>query len=167
MFPKIDSLEIYSDYLFDRKQTESESGHLFTQASVQVVSNEVKNEVTIGSMKLGSDEIESESRVKIDERDIPAGEIIPTIEAVDWSNKNVDIRPRLVDSSNGEVRLLDSGAQISATKKRPEDKADNSINLIAVNGSKIQSYGYRDIEVKINQTWLLYQPLGITSQKLS
>ena len=141
MFPKIDSLEIHSDYLFDRKQ--AESGHLFTQASVQVESIEAKNEVTIGSMKL-------ESSNKND-REIAVGEIIPSIEAVDWSNKNVDIRPRLVDSSSGEVRLLDSGAQISATKRKPEDKVDNSINLIAVNGSRIQTYGYRDLEFKINR----------------
>ena len=80
-------------------------------------------------------------------------EVVPTIEAVKmWNeNRNVDLRPRLIDSSTGEARLLDSGAMISATKKRPEDKLDTSVNLIAVNGSKINSYGVRELKVKINR----------------
>ena len=83
----------------------------------------------------------------------PVGEIIPSIEAVDWNKKghNVDIRPRLVDSSSGEARLLDSGAQLSAARKGPNDTLDESVKLVAVNGSKIPTYGTRDLVVKINR----------------
>ena len=87
------------------------------------------------------------------ESNLQIGEIIPSIEAVDWVNghRNVDIRPRLVDSSSGEARLLDSGAQLSATQRRPEDKLDNSVNLVAVNGSRIPTYGIRKLVVKIGR----------------
>ena len=87
------------------------------------------------------------------ESDLPAGTIIPAVNAVDWlkGNRNCDIRPRLVDKSSGEARLLDSGSQISITAKKPEDKIDNSFRLVAVNGSKIDTYGIRNIEVKINR----------------
>ena len=65
--------------------------------------------------------------------------------------RTIDLRPRLVDLSTGECRLLDSGAQISTVKKGPEDKIDTSINLVAVNGSRIHTYGTRNLEVKINR----------------
>merc|ERR1712015_28092 len=78
-------------------------------------------------------------------------EVIPTVDAVGWYNENLDIRPRLVDSSSGEARLLDSGAQLSAAKKRPEDTLDNSINLVAVNGSRIPTYGSRELTIKIGR----------------
>ena len=85
--------------------------------------------------------------------DLPVGVEIPAVSAVGWVNgqQNVDIRPRLVDKSSGEARLLDSGAQISATKPRPGDTIDNSVNLVAVNGSRIQTYGQREIVFKINR----------------
>ena len=135
MFPKIDSLEIHQGFLFNRKQ--SESGHLFQASKVQV---ESKNEaLEIGSLQV------------VEPPDIHIEEVIPTVDAVGWSHTNVDIHPCLVDSSSGEARLIDSGAQISATRKRPDDQVENTIRLIAVNGSKIQSYGFRDIIVKIGR----------------
>ena len=99
MFPKIDSLEI-QDYLFDRNQ--AESGHLFTKASVQVVSESkgaVQNEVMVNTMRIESNEIKSQVE------EIKLGEVIPAVEAVDWSvgNRNCDIRPRLVDKSSGKA----------------------------------------------------------------
>ena len=79
------------------------------------------------------------------------GKIIPSVGAVDWARAHdVDIRPRLVEPS-GEARLVDSGSQISVTKRLPGDKLDNSLRLVAVNGSKINTYGVRTIPVKINR----------------
>ena len=53
--------------------------------------------------------------------DLPIGVVIPTVDAVGWYNgyRSVDVRPRLVDKSTGQARLIDSGAQISATAKLP------------------------------------------------
>ena len=84
------------------------------------------------------------------ETDLPVGVIVPSVDAVGWTpDRNVDIRPRLVDKSTGQARLIDSGAMISATRKRPEDKLDQSMSVVAVNGSRINTYGIREITVKI------------------
>ena len=37
------------------------------------------------------------------------------------------------------------------TRRRPGDKLDNSLRLVAVNGSKISTYGVREIAVKIGR----------------
>ena len=90
--------------------------------------------------------------MSLDAIELSVNEIVPTIEAVNMLTAGrVDLRPRLVDSSTGEARLLDSGAQISATRRRPEDKIDTSVNLVAVNGSKINTYGVRNLEIKIGR----------------
>ena len=82
--------------------------------------------------------------------DVPDGTVIPAVEAVDWSG-NSDIRPRLLDKSTGQFRLLDSGSMITAAKKLPGDKPDNSLKLVAVNGSEIKTYGVRNLEIKIGR----------------
>ena len=81
------------------------------------------------------------------EKDLPEGTVIRAIDAVDWSvgKHNCDIRPRLFDKSSGINRLVDSGSQITVTRKLPEDKVDSSLKLVAVNGSKIDTYGLREI----------------------
>ena len=92
------------------------------------------------------------SKFNLESSNLPIGSIIPSIEALHWSHKSdCDIRPRLVDKSTGEARLVDSGSMISVTKKEPDDKIDNSIRLIAVNGSRIDAYGVRNIEFKIGR----------------
>ena len=73
------------------------------------------------------------------------------IDAVNWSSRDLDLRPRLLDKSTGELRLVDSGAQISAARRLPGDKEDDSIRLVAVNGSRIKTYGTRDIIVKMGR----------------
>ena len=85
--------------------------------------------------------------------DLPLGVEIPAVDAVGWKNghRAVDIRPRLVDKSTKVARLIDTGAQLSATVRLPGDQVDNSVRLIAVNGSKIQTYGTRNIELKIGR----------------
>ena len=86
------------------------------------------------------------------EPDLPVGVVIPTLEAVGWSpgRRSVDIRPRLVDKS-GEARLIDTGAQITATKRKPGDLPEAGVRLVAVNGSNIPTYGMREIQFKINR----------------
>ena len=82
--------------------------------------------------------------------DVPEGTVVPAVEAVNWSGTS-DIRPRLLDKSTGKFRLIDSGSMITAAMKLPDDKPDNSIRLIAVNGSEIQTYGVRELKVKIGR----------------
>ena len=117
----------------------------------------LQNELGVEFESLQSDPIMMESvEVLPDiplEPDIPIGRVIPSIEAVDWHKKglNVDIRPRLVDSSTGRVRLLDISAQLSAAMKGPEDVLDEAVKLVAVNGSRIPTYGTKDLVIKIGR----------------
>ena len=115
-----------------KKENEAESNYFSTPPR----SNP---NLEIGSMK-----------VETDFKTIPPGLVIPTLDAVGFNHPEVDIRPRLVDNV-GQARLIDSGAQISATPKRPGDVEDLSINLVAVNGSRIKTFGVRDIVFNINR----------------
>ena len=83
---------------------------------------------------------------------LPDGTVIRAVDAVGWSmGRNFDIRPRLLDKSSGTQRLIDSGSQISVAKKGPDDKLDNSVKLVAVNGSKIETFGQKELVVKIGR----------------
>ena len=87
------------------------------------------------------------------QKEIPVGTVIRAVDALNWKpgQKQCDIRPRLLDKSTGINRLVDSGSQISVTKKGPEDQLDESLRLIAVNGSKINTYGIKDISIKMGR----------------
>ena len=90
--------------------------------------------------------------------DLPAGSILSAVEARDWAigQRNCDIRPRLLDRSTGTSRLVDSGSQITVTRKGPGDKPDHTFKLVAVNGSRIPTYGVKEIAVKLNRkTYLM------------
>ena len=84
-------------------------------------------------------------------KDVPVGTVISALEAKCWAVGNCDIRPRLHDKAAGVDRLVDSGSQITVTKKGPNDKVDNSFRLIAVNGTKIETYGVKEIMVKMGR----------------
>ena len=82
-----------------------------------------------------------ETAVKINpfQNNLPAGVVVPAVEAVDWTKgrQNCDIRPRLYDKASGQYRLVDSGSMITATARLPADKLDRTFKLVAVNGSQI------------------------------
>ena len=99
--------------------------------------------------ELSSIRVQSDS----DLPDLPVGVEIPAVDAVGWTkgHRSVDIRPRLVDKASGVSRLIDTGAQLSATVRLPGDEVDDSIRLVAVNGSKIKTYGVRTVNLKIGR----------------
>ena len=146
MFPEIDAMEIQT---YGNLQTETAVDSLILPETR--LSHLEQSKSNYDQMVLGALEIAAE--VDPDLKNLPVGVEVPTLSAVNWTRgrHNVDIRPRLVDKSTGIARLIDSGAQLSATVRRPEDKVDDSVRLVAVNGSRIQTYGTRDIEFKINR----------------
>ena len=85
------------------------------------------------------------------EPDLPVGSIVNAVDALGWKANNRDIRPRLLDKSSGKNRLVDSGSQISVTMRGPNDKLDNNLKLVAVNGTRIPTYGVKDVDIKINR----------------
>ena len=131
-------MEIHANNVTLNKNQRSESDFLFQASPRQSQFNEAVNAA-----------IEIAAQVDPYKTIIREGVVIPTLDAVNWSG-NVDIRPRLVEKS-GVERLIDSGAQISATVRLPSDRPDQNVNLVAVNGSKIKTYGVRVINVKIGR----------------
>ena len=77
---------------------------------------------------------------------------LPGIQAVQWNGRlNADLRPHLWDPQLQKFLLVDSGSQITAIPPEPGDKASNSSFLRAVNGSRIKTFGYKDITIKIGR----------------
>ena len=63
----------------------------------------------------------------------------------------VDYRPHIFDKASKKFCLLDSGSQVTAWPPDPGDVVDPTIRLKAVNGSRIDCYGYKDIYIKLNR----------------
>ena len=104
------------------------------------------NQVTLAA-------IEAASLIDPFQSDIPVDSVVPAVEAQRWpvGHRGCDIRPRLLDKSIGQSRLIDSGSMITATAEGPEDKINESMKLVAVNGSEIKTYGSKEIQVKIGR----------------
>ena len=137
-------MEIHKPYL----QNQNESEILFPLADSGQSQQRLES---WDSLVVGALEVASNINPYLS--DLPVGTVVPSLDAVGWSvgQRNCDIRPRLYDKSSDTFRLVDSGSQITATVRKPEDKLDSSMRLIAVNGSKINTYGVRTIEVKLNR----------------
>ena len=71
----------------------------------------------------------------------------------------VDIRPHLHDGVLDQDVLCDSGSQITAWPPDPEDKPLPNTFLRAVNGSKLNCYGYKQVSIKIGRKEYHYQAI--------
>ena len=78
---------------------------------------------------------------------------LPAFMAVKWEagTLGVDLRPHLLDPASKLHLLVDSGSQVSAWPPDPGDVPVQGMNLKAVNGSKIQCYGHKEVEIKIGR----------------
>ena len=123
-------MKIQSSVDFEEPQLDHD---LFQAASRQCQSAASWNAMTMAAMSVA---------VSIDpyKPSLPEGVVVSAAEAVNWTNPSVDIRPRLEDKSSGKFRLIDSGSQIFACKREPGDIQDDSVRLMAVNGSRIPTY---------------------------
>ena len=81
------------------------------------------------------------------------GEEVAALAAVAWTkgSRGVDCRPKVYDSVSKSWKLCDTGSMVTAVKKGPHDKLDETRYLQAVNGSKIQCYGKKEIEVRLGR----------------
>ena len=143
MFPTISAIEIQNPIVDYEHENESD---LFT-ASARLSQDRAVIREKWNSLSMAAMEVAASVNPYIP--DLPIGSVILAVEAASWIRQGVDIRPRLKDSSTGKFRMIDTGSQITATCKGPGDKLDNSVKLVAVNGSRIDTYGIRKIEVKI------------------
>ena len=62
-----------------------------------------------------------------------------------------DLRPHYNDPVLKQSRLVDSGSQVTAFPPEPGDIEDKSVQLRAVNGSKIKTFGHKIISIKIGR----------------
>ena len=145
VFPSIGSLEIHRKPDLN-EENEIESDYNFVQSR----DRQSPHSDNKSWDKLVLAAIERASQVNPYLADLPLGSVVPAVEACNWQGNN-DVRPRLWDQASKSFRLIDSGSMISATKKLPSDKEDNSFKLVAVNGSTIKTYGVRDIVIKIGR----------------
>ena len=61
------------------------------------------------------------------------------------SQEDLDMRPYLFDGNSKQHILLDSGSQVCAWPPDPGDLAEPGKRLKAVNGSKLNCYGYKEV----------------------
>ena len=72
-------------------------------------------------------------------------------EAEVWDSNEVDFRPHLYDAGLDQFMLVDSGSQCSAWPPDPGDQVDPSVQLKAVNNTKMKCYGFKDVVIKIGR----------------
>ena len=149
LFPSISAIEIQKP-IVDQETVELD--YLLHSINVRQSHKEIET-LAAGWDKLVVSALAIAGNVDPFQSALPIGSEVPAVEAVNWKpgDRHCDIRPRLIDKSTGKARMIDSGSQITITSKRPEDKIDDSFKLVAVNGSRIDTYGVRDIEVKIGR----------------
>ena len=85
--------------------------------------------------------------------DINVGDEVSALSAIAWVKgaQNLDCRPKVFDGTTQSWKLLDTGSSVTVVRKSQNDKKDESKGLKAVNGSKIDCYGQKVIEVRIGR----------------
>ena len=63
----------------------------------------------------------------------------------------VDARPRFFDPKSGHFCLVDSGSAVTAIEPGPDDVVRPDLALVAANGTIIECYGHKTIEIKMGR----------------
>ena len=81
------------------------------------------------------------------------GDTVSAIDAIKakGSIQGFDIRPKIFDNLTKSWVLLDSGSCVSCHPPGPNDKIDPSLKLKAVNGAQIDTYGTKQMSLRINR----------------
>ena len=66
-------------------------------------------------------------------------------------DSETDFRPHYFDPILKQDLLIDSGSQVTAFPPDPGDVVDKNVVLKAVNNTRIKTYGYKEISIKINR----------------
>ena len=62
-----------------------------------------------------------------------------------------DLRPHYFDPVLKVDLLVDSGSQVTAFPPDPGDIEDKKVVLKAANGTRIKTFGFKDVVIKINR----------------
>ena len=98
---------------------------------------------------------------KIAAQSQPPPDELPAFQAVHWpeAHLGVDLRPHVWDAALKSWLLIDSGSQCTAWPPDPGDVPQPGRFLRAVNGSKIKTYGNKEIFIKIGRKSYKYQAI--------
>ena len=75
------------------------------------------------------------------------------------SARHTDLRPFLKDAVTGKEYLFDTGSQVTAIPPQAGDVPDPSIQLDAVNGTSLRTYGTKEIQIKVGRHTYSYVAL--------
>ena len=80
-------------------------------------------------------------------------EIVPSIAAASHpeGDQGVDTRPRFLNPLSGHHCLVDSGSAITAIEAGPNDVVRPELALVAANGTLIECYGYKTIQIQMGR----------------
>ena len=117
--------------------------------------NEVKDEVkNVASLEVAAaSQAQSGSERRRDDNFYSAAE------AVRMQSDEMDMRPYIYDSNSKQHILWDSGSQVCAWPPDPGDVPDPKKKLKAVNGTLLNCYGTKEIEIQINRKTLRFTAL--------
>ena len=98
----------------------------------------------------------TDNEINVSDADIKQSQIASTSSPeppknIDFSEDQVDIRPRFKDPVTGNYFLLDCGSQASICPADPDDVVDTRVHLEAVQGSPIASYGTKEITFRMGR----------------
>ena len=134
MFSSVESIEIQEEIdLYQAKEPESDYDFFHSGRS--------PNSVKQNWDKLVIASLEKAGRVNPWSVDLPAGTVVPAVEAVNWSGTG-DIRPRLWDKSSGQFRLIDSGSMITATKRQSSSVTTHYLREKVMANGKFSSQNF-------------------------
>ena len=75
------------------------------------------------------------------------------------SARHTDLRPFLKDAVTGREYLFDTGSQVTAIPPQAGDVPDPSVQLDAVNGTSLRTYGTKEIQIKVGRHTYSYVAL--------
>ena len=87
---------------------------------------------------------------QLKESEIPT-EFYTALEAEKMKGVDWDMRPHIFDKRSKSHLLLDTGAACTAFPPDPGDIPDPKMSLKAVNGTRMKSYGYKEVDIQVNR----------------
>ena len=82
-----------------------------------------------------------------------------TPEALAAVSGEVDMRPHFYDKKLKKNLLVDSGSAVTAWPPEPGDSVDPAMKLRAVNGTRLNCYGYKDVVIQMGRKQLKFKAI--------
>ena len=74
-------------------------------------------------------------------------------------SQTLDNRPHFFDKKLQQALLVDSGSAVTVWPPEPGDEVDPSMRLKAVNGSRLNCYGFKQVEIQLGRKTLHFKAI--------